>query len=200
MYVPSRNAAAIDDRRTTTSRAQVAHRLTTSLLAVVAALAGHELGYALAPLAGTTSHGHLDLALRVLPALGLIAFARRALADEERAVWARRHLTVGRLAGLQLATYLAIEVGERLVQGAPLAELTGPAVLLGAAVQVPIAALVLLGLRTTQRVIARILDRPAAIAPALPAHVAARPALATYRCVQLGSLGPRAPPLPARPS
>jgi hypothetical protein len=201
MYVPFPGAAAVDDRRTI-PRAQVAHRLTTLSLAAAGALAGHELGYALAPLAGatSTSHDHLDLALRILPVLGLVAFARRALGDEERTAWTRRHLTVGRLAALQLGIFFVLEGGERLGQGVALSELAGPQVLVGAAVQVPIAAAVLLGLLATRRVVARLLDRWVPVVPVLAGHVVVRPAVAPRRRTRLRALGPRAPPSPARPS
>jgi hypothetical protein len=161
---------------------------------------GHLLAYALAypgeaarrsHLAGT-GHGWLDVVtlslLAVVPAVLALTAIRSLSAGSRGTTWIR-------LAALQVPAFLLIEVAER---GASFDRaLTDPAVLLGLAVQVVVAAVAALLLRGFSRTVAAVAARrrpsraPSATAPAVAAPDVEPPHL-----VRLVRSRRRAPPLP----
>lgn len=111
--------------------------------------AGHLLAYALsgadaeAHLAAT-GHGYLPTALRVAVAMGLLGAVAAVLGGTRRATGRGGSLallpTAVRLIGIQTGAFVLLEVAERLVAGAPLADLW-PLLGVGLLVQVLVAAL-----------------------------------------------------------
>jgi hypothetical protein len=132
--------------------------LAPSGVAILGVVGGHELGYLLggaADVSLATSHVHLTAATQVAHLFVAWLLLAIAVTDPRRG-WTRG-LTVPRLAGLQSALYVALEVGERIAQGAPLAELGSAPVLLGLAVQLPLAATLVLFARVVQAAVDRLL-------------------------------------------
>jgi hypothetical protein len=112
-------------------------------------LIGHWLAYALvAPqarardeLLAATGHGYLPYATQVAMLAGTLGLAGLFLAGLTRS-GARRSLAgdAGLLVAVQSTAYITMEVGERLVSGASLADLShGPLLAIGLAVQVVVA-------------------------------------------------------------
>jgi hypothetical protein len=134
-------------------------------VAILGVVGGHELGYLLGGAADAslaTPHAHVAAVTQVLHLFVAWLLLAVAVTDPRRG-WTRG-LTIRRLAGLQAALYAALEVGERLVQGAPLAELASAPVLLGLAVQLPLAAVTVLVARVVQAAVDRLLaDGPTPI-------------------------------------
>jgi hypothetical protein len=161
---------------------------------------GHLLAYALAypgqatrraHLAGT-GHGWLDVVtlslLAVVPAVIALTVVRSLRDGSTGTTWTR-------LAALQVPAFLLIEVAER---GASIDRaLTDPAVLLGLALQLVVAAVAALLLRGFSRAVAAVAARGR---PATPrsAKALARPApdLAPPHLLRLVRARRRAPPLP----
>jgi hypothetical protein len=161
---------------------------------------GHLLAYTLAypgeaarrsHLAGT-GHGWLDVVtlslLAVVPAVLALTAIRSLSAGSRGTTWIR-------LAALQVPAFLLIEVAER---GASFDRaLTDPAVLLGLAVQVVVAAVAALLLRGFSRAVAAVAARfGPSRAPSTTAPAVAAPDLAPPHLVRLVRARRRAPPLP----
>ncbi len=171
-------------------------------------LLGHWLAYALATPAAThdrvldaPGHGYLPYATQVATVAGALGLAGIFWSRLTRR---RGGGSFGRDAGLlligQAGAYVAIEVGERLLSGAPLDDLThGPLLAVGLAVQGVVAivgaGLVRLSERAAEVVSAlEGVDRPA------PPSVVGSPAELDVHPVTAASLGSavsRAPPFPA---
>ncbi len=135
-------------------------------LALGGLFAGHAVTYAwLVPEAhardavlGATGHGYLAFAGR----LGLIAAVAALTAATVGGVLRRDggpRSTVARLAALQVAAFIALEVGERLVTGGPLHDL---ATVLPVGLVVQVAVAVAIGLATFA--LTRVVERAAAVA------------------------------------
>ena len=163
-------------------------------------LAGHELGYQAATALGRApvpgDHGYLGGVALVAAPFAFAAVARSLLAGLRDELPPVRWST---LAGAQVALFLTAEVAEHAAAGlAPAATLAEPAVLLGLAAQLAVAALLVRIVRTTHEVgtalaAARRAGRTATGARPGPATRAVpRPAT-----VPVSSLSRRGPP-PAR--
>lgn len=138
------------------------HRVTATLgVAGSGLLLGHWLAYALGTpdatardeLLHATGHSYLPYATQVALLAGVIGLVGLFLARLHR----RERLgsfagNVVRLAALQSGAFLAMEVGERLLTGAPLHDLThGPLLVIGLGVQAVLAVVGALVLRFTER-------------------------------------------------
>jgi hypothetical protein len=130
-------------------------RLLTLFASAAAGLVGaHLLGYlVVAPgdiarsfLLTQTGHGYLSRAITLAVASAIVAGLTSALLGVLRASrpgWSGAHwpgLAV-RLSLLQVAGFLALETAERLLAGAPLADLGGPVLAVGVPLQVVVAML-----------------------------------------------------------
>lgn len=169
---------------------------------------GHRLAYAIAApheqareaWLRTTGHGYLAYATQVAAlagALGLLAlFISRLMRRETRGSFAG---DVGRLAAVQTAAFLAMEVGERWLAGASFHDLThGPLLVTGLGLQLAMAVAGAIVLRVTDRAAeaADGLERSSARpVPALvDAEVVARGTASTRWTAR--PVGSRAPPSP----
>ena len=117
-------------------------------------LAGHELGYQAATALGRApvpgDHGYLGGVALVAAPFAFAAVARSLLAGLRDELPPVRWST---LAGAQVALFLPAEVAEHAAAGlAPAATLAEPAVLLGLAAQLAVAALLVRIVRTTHEV------------------------------------------------
>jgi hypothetical protein len=127
-------------------------------VAAIGTLAGHELGYLLGGVVDATletSHAHLSAFLGVAPLAAAWALLAAALTDPRRG-WTRQ-LTARRLASSQAVLYGALEVGERALVGAPMAELGSASVVLGLLAQGWLAAAAVLLVRLAQSVVGHVL-------------------------------------------
>jgi hypothetical protein len=164
---------------------------------------GHLLAYALAypaeavrrsHLAGT-GHGWLDVVtlslLAVVPAVLALTAIRSLTAGSRGTTWVR-------LAGFQVPAFLLIEVAER---GASFDRaFADPAVLLGLAVQILVAAMAALLLRGFSRAVAAVAARvQPSWAPTATAPARAAPDLVPPHLLRLVRARRRAPPLPIAP-
>ncbi|HSK23139.1 MAG TPA: hypothetical protein VK906_08190 [Egicoccus sp.] len=168
-----------------------------SFLLVVAAgvLLGHELGYGVAALAGAAtglSHAYLDAALRIVPAAGAVALLAYATTTS-RGGGDRLDLDAGRLLGAQVPLYVAIEVGERWLTGAPLGGLTEAPVIGGLLAQLAVALLFSVLVRLTMATLRGPLVTVAPTPP--PAWRAGDWRDRVPAAHRPGSLGSRGPPL-----
>lgn len=168
-----------------------------SFLLVVAAgvLLGHELGYGVAALAGAVtgpSHAYLDAALRILPSAGAVALLAYATTAPSGA-GDRVDLGAGRLLGVQLPVYAAIEVGERWLTGAPLDGVTDTPVIGGLLAQFAVALLFSVLVRLTRATLRGLL----VTTPPTPPLVRRADAWSDRvpAAHRPGSLGSRGPPL-----
>jgi hypothetical protein len=165
-------------------------------VAAVGVLGGHELGYLLGGATSTTPHGHLEAALHAAPLFAAWLLVAAAVTDPRRG-WTRA-LTFPRLAALQVTLYGGLEVGERLVLGMPLAELTSTPVLLGLLSQLLLAGVTIALARLAQALVERILLRWSEAArlrvPTSFAAPAPR-AVRSQRPLTTSSRGPPAGPL-----
>jgi hypothetical protein len=138
-------------------------------VAAVGVLGGHELGYLVGAADGTvtTPHAHLDALLGAAPVAAAWLLLAAALTDPRRG-WTRE-LTVTRLVTAQAGLYAALEIGERLAHGVPLAELASVAVVSGLVAQVVVAGVAILLARAGQSLVGHLLrrPRPRATTPAL---------------------------------
>ena len=122
-------------------------------------VAGHELGYLGASALGSPSvaaagHGYLLTLLLVGAPFAFAAAARHLLAAVREEVPPVRWTT---LAAAQVAVFVAVELAEHGRAGLSVAEtVTEPAVLLGVAAQLAVAALIIAILRTSGRAAAAI--------------------------------------------
>ena len=162
-------------------------------------VAGHELGYAGATAVGSppvaaSGHGYLLTVLLVGAPFAFAAAARHLLAAWRDELPPVRWST---LAGAQVSLFAAVEVLEHARAGLSLPQtLTQPAVLLGLAAQLAVAAVVVAILRTSGRAAAviaaaraRAVRRPASRPAWRPVALAPQPAL-----VPVWSLSRRGPP------
>lgn len=167
---------------------------------------GHWLAYALATphahareeLLRATGHGYLPYASQVAllaGALGLAAlFLSRLARRESRGSFAG---DVARLAAVQSAAYVTMEVGERWLSGASLHDLAhGPLLTIGLGVQLVMAVVGALVLRTTDRAAEAAESLGRSPAPPLPALVTAGPVVPAVapRRPAMRSTKSRAPP------
>jgi hypothetical protein len=133
----------------------------TTSVAGAGLVLGHSLAYALATpqahareqLLHATGHGYLPFATQVAmlaAALSLAAlFLSRLGRHGGRGSFG---VDVARLAGVQSAAFVAMEVGERLASGASLLDLVhGPLLAIGLVVQLVVAVVGALALRLTER-------------------------------------------------
>ncbi|MEX1262374.1 MAG: hypothetical protein WEE66_00340 [Actinomycetota bacterium] len=163
---------------------------------------GHWLAYAIgaphadarAQLLGETGHGYLPYATQVALLAGAVALVAMSLSRlTHRATKGAFTGDVAKLAAVQAAAFLAMEIGERLLSGALLQDLThGPLLAIGLGVQLAIATLGAYILRLTERAaeLAQVLMWPS-VRP-VPSLVAAG-AFAS-------SVAPRRPPMRAAAS
>jgi hypothetical protein len=164
-------------------------------------VAGHELGYQGASLLGATpvaagGHGYLATLVLVGVPFAFAAVARSLLAglrDELPPVrWTA-------LAGGQVALFAAVELAEHARAGmSPAATLTEPAVVLGLAAQLVVAALLVLVVRSSRQVAVAVADaarrrRPVPRRP-LAQHWGPAPPAPAPALVAVSSLSRRGPP------
>jgi hypothetical protein len=123
-------------------------------LVVVGAWLGHELGYLIAhsdPILRAASlggHGYLDMARALLAPLGALALARLAVVKSREANLRSLPKPL-RLASMQVAVFLAVEVLERIPHG-HIGEIAHePAIVIGAALMLPISAAMAWAVRAT---------------------------------------------------
>ncbi len=173
-------------------------------------LAGHALTYGVLdpsePIRRSalrsTGHGYLATANRLTLSLTVAIVAATVLARLLRGAGAERGIgwLAARLIPVQIMAFASLEIGERLLAGAPLHDL-GRVLPLGLAIQVSLAILAAAGLR----ILWRAAGRAAAVLGGAAASTARRsslmPAAAPtvhVRTLILGARPPaRAPPLPA---
>ena len=167
---------------------------------------GHWLAYALGTphaqardrLLAATGHSYLHLATEVAllaATLGLVVlFLGRLSRREARGTFGGN---LARLAGVQVAAFVAMEIGERLLSGAPLHDLShGPVLAVGIGVQLALVVAGAVALRLTERAadVASSLGAPAR--RSAPSLVAA-PLLASSapaRRPEMRAVASRAPP------
>ena len=167
---------------------------------------GHWLAYAIGTphalardeLLRSTGHGYLPYATQVAllaGAVGLVGlFLTRLSRRGTRGSFAG---DVARLTAVQSGAFVAMEVGERLLSGASLHDLThGPLLAIGLGVQLVLAVAGALTLRLTERAaeVAELLGRPGfPFAPSLVAATTLAPAVMPMRPALLAARS-RAPP------
>lgn len=171
-------------------------------------LLGHSLAYALATPAATrdrvldaTGHGYLPYAMQVAMlagALGLAGIFLSRLTRRGGGGSFTRDACV--FLAVQSSAYVAIEVGERLLSGAPLDDLAhGPLLAIGLGVQVVVAIAGAGLVRISERVAEAVEAIDGSDAPFVPPAVAVVPSatFAPPRRRSTGSAVCRAPPFPA---
>jgi hypothetical protein len=158
-------------------------RITVLGVAATGLVLGHWLAYALGTppahardeLLRATGHGYLPYATQVAllaGALGLAGlFLTRLTNGEARGSFVG---DVSRLAAVQSAAFVTMEIGERLLSGASLHDLThGPLLAIGLGVQLVLAIVGALILRLTERAAEGAESLGRSLAPPAPALVAA---------------------------
>lgn len=163
-------------------------------------VAGHELGYQAATLAGATppaggGHGYLATLLLVGAPVAAAALARSVLAGWRDELPPVRWAT---LAGAQTTLFLGVEVVEHARLGlSPAEALTEPAVALGALAQLLVAALLVLVVRSSHEAAAAVAAaRRRPPGPGRPAPSwRPSPRCPAPGCVPVSSLSRRGPPL-----
>lgn len=188
-----------------------ARRRVTFAAGVAGVVGAHLLAYALAysnpsvraQALRDTGHGYFPAALWLAAgaaALSLAAAAARGAALTVRHGRGRSAVPgIGALAGWQAVLFLLVESGERVLSGTPLGEMArGREVMIGLAVQVVVATVIVLLLGATERVAARIAT--ARRRPARPGggRTGLRPGATTYGGRLAGdATRSRSPPRPA---
>ncbi len=174
-------------------------RLSYFLVMLAGVWITHELAYLLAhpdPLLRAVAlggHGYLQLARALLTPIAAIALGGLAVQKARDA-----HVNVGlrpfRLAGWQALTFIAIEVAERLPHGMAHTVLHEPAIYVGLALTVPVAALLVWLVSATARVVAGILGSGRQWRPTARQHrwipVGSRRPVSIVPSSSLGSRGP----------
>ena len=160
-------------------------------LAGAGTIAAHELGYFVAPGDVSVSHRHLSLLAPVV-VMALCVTAWMSAVRILRTGGAQPP-SLGLLAGVQVALYLALEVGERVVLG-DLASLLSAPVLLGLALQPAIAGIAVVLLRVGEQAILTWFGPTAAwpARPGLPPAIAPVPVFVPAR--RAGGVRLRGPP------
>lgn len=118
-------------------------------MAAVGLVGGHVLGYmVLAPdarqrgaLLSRTGHWYFSKAFALAVAAAIVAGVASALLGAARGRLEGRRTMALRLAGLQVLSFVVLEVTERLLAGGSLGELLGPVLAIGIPLQVLVAAL-----------------------------------------------------------
>lgn len=164
-------------------------------------VAGHELGYQGAAAIGATpvaagAHGYLSSVVLVGAPFAFAALARTVLAGVRAELPPVRMRT---LAAAQVGLFLAVELAEHLQAGlSPARTLAQPAVVLGLAAQVAVAAVLVLILRSSQQAAAAVASARRRAAPQPRSRPPVRPVPArdlVPLIVAVSSLSRRGPPL-----
>lgn len=174
-------------------------------MAAAGLVGGHVLGYmVLAPdarqrgaLLSLTGHWYLSKAFALAVAAAIVAGVASALLGAARGRLDGRRTMALRLAGLQVLSFVVLEVTERLLAGGSLGELLGPVLAIGIPLQVLVAVLGVLVLALvagTAAAVVRALCRPWALVAAVRVYERTADRPVPNRLVRC-AWGIRGPPL-----